>query len=101
MVRLRTLIRLTPNNLGDLFATDLREMFQSTYNGITATSLSFTSTASYTPSPEGKRIWALVHKLDTSAPDRDSRRLERFSLGCDLITTVSKPASNVIGLDDP
>ncbi len=28
------LLGLPPNNLGDLFATDLRDMFQSTYNGI-------------------------------------------------------------------
>jgi YVTN family beta-propeller protein len=29
------LLGLPPNNLGDLFATDLRDMFQNTYNGIT------------------------------------------------------------------
>ncbi len=69
------LLGLPPNNLGDLFATDLRDMFQSTYNGITAASIGFTLTARYTPSQEGERIWALVHQLDTSAPDRDSRRL--------------------------
>ena len=28
------LLGLPPNNYGDLFATDLRDMFQSTYNGI-------------------------------------------------------------------
>jgi len=69
------LLGLPPNNLGDLFATDLRDMFQSTYNGITAASVGFTLTARYTPSREGERIWALVHQLDTSAPDRDSHRL--------------------------
>ena len=28
------LLGLPPNNLGDLFATDLRDLFQSTYNNI-------------------------------------------------------------------
>lgn len=71
------LLGLPPNNLGDLFATDLRDMFQPTYNGITAAMLepSFTKLARYVPSAEGKRIWALVKNLDTSAPDRDSHRL--------------------------
>jgi hypothetical protein len=69
------LLGLPPNNLGDLFATDLRDMFQSTYNGITAANVPVTETAQYIPTPEGKRIWALVSHLDTSAPDRDSRRL--------------------------
>ncbi|HJY80700.1 MAG TPA: alkaline phosphatase family protein [Candidatus Binatia bacterium] len=80
------LLGLPPNNLGDLFATDLRDMFQSTYNGITAANIGFTVTARYTPSPEGQSIWALAHRLDTSAPDRDSRRLgalTRLSLWAD------------------
>jgi hypothetical protein len=68
-----------PNNLGDLFATDLRDMFQSTYNNITASSLTFNRLASYTPSSEGKRLWALVDHLNTSAPDRDSLRLGRLT----------------------
>jgi YVTN family beta-propeller protein len=33
------LLGLPPNNLGDLFATDLRDMFQNTYNGISAGTL--------------------------------------------------------------
>ncbi len=69
------LLGLPPNNLGDLFATDLRDMFQAEYNGITADQLSFNTVASYRPSPEGRRIWKFAQKLDTSAPDRDSRRL--------------------------
>ncbi|HYU47518.1 MAG TPA: alkaline phosphatase family protein [Terriglobales bacterium] len=69
------LLGLPPNNLGDLFATDLRDMFQPQYNGITAANLTFHPDTAYTPSQEGKRIWALVNHLDTSAPDRDSRRL--------------------------
>lgn len=69
------ILGLPPNNLGDLFATDLRDMFQSTYNGITAAQVTVTRPAEFTPSPEANRIWALVNKLDTSAPDRDSYRL--------------------------
>jgi hypothetical protein len=69
------LLGLPPNNLGDLFATDLRDMFQPTYNGITAGSLRLNQAANYTSFPEGTRIWRLVAKLDTSAPDRDSERL--------------------------
>jgi hypothetical protein len=69
------LLGLPPNNLGDLFATDLRDMFQDTYNGVKADAVNFNVAANYTPSPEGQRIWALVDHLDTSAPDRDSHRL--------------------------
>ena len=69
------LLGLPPNNLGDLFATDLRDMFQPQYNHITATDVPVTVTAQYRPSKEGNRIWALVAKLDTSGPDRDSFRL--------------------------
>ena len=35
------LLGLPPNNLGDLFATDLRDLFQPAYNGITADALTF------------------------------------------------------------
>ena len=69
------LLGLPPNNLGDLFATDLRDMFQPTYNGITAAQVGPTRIADYRPSPENLRIWQLASKLDTSAPDRDSKRL--------------------------
>jgi YVTN family beta-propeller protein len=69
------LLGLPPNNLGDLFATDLRDMFQSTYNGVKADAVKFNLAVNYTPSPEGERIWSLVENLDTSAPDRDSHRL--------------------------
>jgi YVTN family beta-propeller protein len=69
------LLGIPANNLGDLFATDLRDMFQSTYNGITADQINFNLDPNISPSKEGKKIWALVNKLDTSAPDRDSRRL--------------------------
>ena len=69
------LLGLPPNNLGDLFATDMRDMFQPTYNGITLGSNQFNRIAKYTPSVEGHRIWALVKNLDLSGPDRDSHRL--------------------------
>ena len=87
------LMGLPPNNYGDLFATDLRDLFQPTYNGITPANLTFTRVAKYTPSPEGKKIWTMVAKLDTSAPDRDSRRLgelTRLSQKADELYTVAK-----------
>jgi hypothetical protein len=37
--------------------------------------LTFNTLVSYVPSPEGKKVWELAKHLDTSAPDRDSRRL--------------------------
>jgi hypothetical protein len=86
------LMGLPPNNLGDLFATDLRDLFQSTYNGIKASDLTLNLSAKYTPSSEGERIWALVNHLDTSAPDRDSRRLGallRLSMKADELHRVA------------
>jgi hypothetical protein len=68
------LLGLPPNNLGDLFATDLRDMFQPAYNGIKASDVAMTRT-DYKASPESERIWALAQKLDLSGPDQDSRRL--------------------------
>lgn len=69
------LLGLPANNFGDLFATDLRDMFQPTYNGITADQINFNLDPTLRPSKEGQKIWSLVGQLDTSAPDRDSRRL--------------------------
>jgi hypothetical protein len=69
------LLGLPPNNLGDLFATDLRDMFQAEYNGVTADALTFTRQYAYKSSPDGLRIWDLVGKLDLEGPDADSRRL--------------------------
>jgi YVTN family beta-propeller protein len=84
------LLGLPPNNLGDMFATDLRDMFQSTYNGITpgmfTGSNSFDRISKYTPTEEGKRIWALAKNLDLSGPDKDSHRLgalNRLSMKAD------------------
>lgn len=79
------LLGLPPNNLGDLFATDLRDMFQPTYNGISASAVQVTR-AAYVPTQEGRAVWALVSRLDTSSPDRDSARLgqlTRFSMQAD------------------
>ncbi len=92
------LLGLPPNNLGDLFATDLRDLFQPTYNGINYTLFtganSYTRVVKYTPSSAGKRIWALAKQLDSSAPDRDSRRLgalTRLSIKADdLYKTYAK-----------
>ena len=72
------LLGLPPNNLGDLFATDLRDMFQATYNGITSSAVTVTR-ASYVPTTEGRAVWGLVDHLDTSAPDRDSARLGQLT----------------------
>jgi YVTN family beta-propeller protein len=69
------LLGLPPNNLGDLLATDLRDMFQTSYNGVAAPNVKFNFKINYVPSPEGTKIWSLVSQLDTSAPDRDSIRL--------------------------
>jgi YVTN family beta-propeller protein len=82
------LLGLPPNNLGDLFATDLRDMFQSTYNGITADQVKPNLNIAYTPSPEGVKIWELTRKLDLSGPDRDSARLgalARLSMEADTL----------------
>jgi YVTN family beta-propeller protein len=76
------LLGLPPNNLGDLFATDLRDLFQNQYNGIKASGLNFQTAVNYRPSDEGMKIWSLVWKLDTSAPDRDSRRLGMLARLC-------------------
>jgi len=69
------LLGLPPNNLGDMLATDLRDFFQPHFNGITPDKLNFKLKVDYVASEEGKKIWALVNQLDTSAPDRDSHRL--------------------------
>jgi hypothetical protein len=87
------LLGLPPNNYGDLFATDLRDLFQPAYNGITADKLSVTRRIPYKPSKTGRRIWHLVYKLDTSAPDRDSHRLgalARLSQEADDLAVASQ-----------
>jgi YVTN family beta-propeller protein len=72
------LLGLPPNNDGDLFATDLRDMFQPTYNGLTADDVTFNKVVRYQPSTEGLHVWELISRLDDSAPDRDSYRIARL-----------------------
>jgi len=68
------LLGLPPNNIHDLMATDLRDLFQRAYNGITANDVPVTY-PEYVATAEGQKVWALVSQLDTSAADRDSARL--------------------------
>jgi hypothetical protein len=87
------ILGLPPNNLGDLLATDLRDMFQPQYNGIKSGDLAFPIEVTYQPSPEGSKIWTLASKLETSAPDRDSHRLgalTRLSLSADELYNEAK-----------
>jgi YVTN family beta-propeller protein len=87
------LLGLPPNNLGDLFATDLRDMFQAEYNGVTAESLAFTRQYAYESSPEGLKIWDLALRLDLEGPDADSRRLgslARLSILADTLHADAK-----------
>jgi hypothetical protein len=69
------LLGLPPNNLDDLLATDLRDLFQDQYNGIKLPPDRFNRIAQYEAKPPGRAIWSLVNKLNTSQPDQDSRRL--------------------------
>ncbi len=94
------LLGLPPNNLGDLVATDLRDMFQPDYNGVTADQLTFTRTYSYKASQEGLKIWALVEKLDVSGPDRDSRRLGSLARLSMLADRLHAEAERTRGLGD-
>lgn len=73
------LLGMQPNNLGDLFSTDLRDMFQDRYNHITVSDIAFTRRISYKPSKEGEKIWRLASKLDCAEPDQDSERLGRLA----------------------
>jgi len=84
------LLGVPANNLGDLLATDLRDLFQSSYNQIKASDLNFNLDPNITNSVEGQKIWSLVNKIDTSAPDRDSHRLVR---GADSYFAESRSTS--------
>ena len=86
------LMGLPPNNMGDLLATDLRDLFQSTYNGITIPQTSFTRVAKYTPTVEGRKVWALAKFCDNSGPDRDSARLGTLARLSMLADTLHKAA---------
>jgi hypothetical protein len=86
------LLGLPPNNIHDMMATDLRDMFQPTYNKITAEEITVTK-PEYTATPEGQKVWSLVSKLDTTAPDRDSARLGalgRFSMQADNLRKAAE-----------
>ena len=87
------LMGLPPNNYGDLLATDLRDMFQSTYNGIhlsadgltllgpNGTSLAkLHAKSTYVATVPGRKVWRLSQKLDSSSPDQDSYRLSMVTL---------------------
>jgi YVTN family beta-propeller protein len=81
------LLGLPPMNLGDLLATDLRELFQRNYNQITADMVQVNRTINYTTSVEGRRIFDLSRQLDIyDGPDDDSFRigaLTRMSMYAD------------------
>ncbi len=82
------LLGLPPNNLGDLVATDMRDMFQSTYNGITAAQVPVTRSIPFSATPFGDRIYRMVKNLDLSRPDSDSLRLGilcRLSMQADAL----------------
>ncbi len=87
------LMGLPPNNYGDLLATDLRDMFQSTYNGIHLSADGLTllgpnqvslaklhAKSTYVATQPGRKVWTLSQKLDSSSPDQDSYRLSMVTL---------------------
>jgi len=105
------LMGLPPNNYGDLFATDLRDMFQSTYNGIHLgtdglTLLGPNQTAlvklhaksSYIATLPGRKVWKLSEKLDSSTPDQDSYRLSMVTLLSMQADTLYRQAAKKNGL---
>ena len=69
------LLGLPPNNLGDLLASDLSDLFQDHYNGINLSPAEFNRTVQYQATPAGRRIWTLASRLNLARPDQDSRRL--------------------------
>ena len=106
------LLGLPPNNYGDLLATDLRDMFQPTYNGIAlgADGLTLVQTktgqtlaklhskSAYVATAEGRKVWTLARKLDSSSPDRDSRRLSLVTLLSMQADTLYHQAAKKHGL---
>jgi hypothetical protein len=82
------LLGLPPNNLGDLLATDLSDLFQPGYNHLTIRSGQFNRVITYSSTPPGQKIWAFVHEIDTEEPDQDSSRLgalARLSMKADSL----------------
>jgi len=82
------LLGLPPNNIGDLVATDLHDLFQPNYNHIEIRPGEFNRVVDYEGTPAGQEVWALVSRLDTAEPDEDSRRLgalARLSMRADSL----------------
>jgi YVTN family beta-propeller protein len=82
------LLGLPPNNIGDLVATDLHDLFQPNYNHIEIRPSEFNRVVGYEGTPAGQEVWALVSRLDTAEPDEDSRRLgalARLSMRADSL----------------
>jgi len=82
------LLGLPPNNLGDLLATDLHDLFQANYNHIEIRPNEFNRVVDYKETPAGQEVWALVSRLNTAEPDEDSRRLgalARLSMRADSL----------------
>ncbi len=81
------LLGLPPMNLGDLLATDLRDLFQTEYNNITAEMVPMTRTIDYKTTAAGRKIFDLSSQLDIyDGPDDDSFRigaLVRMSMQAD------------------
>jgi hypothetical protein len=83
------LLGLPPMNLGDLLATDLRDLFQPWYNGITAENVPFIQGITYVSTPAGRKIFDLSKQLDIyDGPDDDSFRtgaIGRLSIYADQL----------------
>ena len=87
------LLGLPPNNLDDLLATELHDLFQDQYNGIKLPPDRFNRVAQYKATPPGRAIWSLVRNLHTAQPDQDSRRLGvlgRLSMRADQLYKDAK-----------
>jgi hypothetical protein len=87
------LLGLPPNNLGDLLASDLCDLFQDHYNGITLSPAEFNRAVKYQATPAGRKVWTLARKLNLARPDQDSRRvgaLGRLSLQADFLYKAAR-----------
>ena len=87
------LLGLPPMNLGDLFATDLRDLFQPTYNQITANMVPVNQTIAYESSPESMQISLLSSQLDTADVDADSLRVGILGRMCLQADDLHKAAA--------
>jgi YVTN family beta-propeller protein len=92
------LLGLPPNNLGDMVATDLHDLFQPEYNGVELAPNQFNRVAGYTATPGGQQIWDLVKSLNTAEPDQDSRRLGalgRLTMAADECYQIAEQAGRL------